>query len=125
MASMALMVYRKLATEKHSLAIENDTVVIPHPHHIRNMLKDGLKELLQIVMVAIAKGWMLLVKAWKQMLEREFPKFYDVFYGKPSTEVNHGSSFFLSTITEYKTKMKRLKDKMKREEKMKKDGEEV
>lgn len=121
LSAMAFMVFRKANMVENTHTKEVTAVVIPHPHHIRTMLKDGLKSTLHIIMMGIAKGWILLGKSWKQMLEREFPKVYDVFYGKPSTEINHGSSFFLSTITEYKMKMKRLKDKMKKEEKMKKD----
>ena len=123
LSAMAYVVNRKVNSMDHTNEKEVVAVVIPHPHHIRSMLKDGLKEGVHIIMMGIAKGWMFLGKSFKGFLLRHFPKVYDVFYGKPSTEINHGSSFFLSTIAEYKVKMKRLKDKMKKEEKIKKNGD--
>lgn len=122
LSSMAFMLWKKSSSIAHS-SIEHTGTAIPHPHHIRTMLKDGTKEGAHIVMMSTAKGWMFIVKSWKEMLEKRFPKVYDVLYGKPSTDIGQNSSFFLSTISEYKVKMKRLKEKMKKEEKMKKSEE--
>ncbi len=120
-SGMAFMLWRKMQTVPHTKApSEVVSASIPHPHHIRSMLKDGIKEGVHAVMMGIAKGWMLLGKSWRKMLEKHFPVGYDVLYGKPSTDLSQSSSFFLSTISEYKVKMKRLKEKMKKEEKTKK-----
>ncbi|MEN9582320.1 MAG: hypothetical protein RL641_274 [Candidatus Parcubacteria bacterium] len=85
----------------------------PHPHRIRKFIMEISKEGVHIVLLTITKGWLLIGKEWKKLLRKRFPKVHNAFYENPSLGERRESSFFLATITEYKEKTKRLRERIK------------
>jgi hypothetical protein len=88
----------------------------PHPHRIRKFIKEISKEGVHIVLLTFTKGWLLIEKEWKRMLKRRFPRMHNVLYENPAIGNRRESSFFLATITEYKEKTKRLRERIKKDE---------
>lgn len=86
----------------------------PHPHRIRSFIKEISKEGVHIILLTFTKAWLLIGKEWKRMLKRHFPKMYKGLYEYHSiNDRSTTSSFFLATITEYKEKTKRLRERIK------------
>ncbi len=88
----------------------------PHPHRIRKFLMEISKEGVHIILLTFTKIWLLLGKEWKNMLRKSFPKIFSALYEHPSAGERRDSSFFLATITEYKEKTRRLRERILRED---------
>ncbi len=88
----------------------------PHPHRIRSFIKEISKEGVHIILLTFSRGFLFIAKEWRTMLKKHFPKTYSVLYGQPVIGEKSTSSFFLATITEYKEKTKRLRERITSEE---------
>ncbi|MBP6926433.1 MAG: hypothetical protein KBB70_01915 [Candidatus Pacebacteria bacterium] len=88
----------------------------PHPHRIRSFIKEISKEGVHIILLTLTKGWLLIEKEWKRMLKKRFPKMHNALYEYPEIGERTTSSFFLATITEYKEKTKRLRERIKKDD---------
>lgn len=116
--AMLIMVIRKAIAIKGLPHVPEKPFILdgtPHPHRIRKFIKEISKEGVHIVLLTFTKGWLLIEKEWKRMLRRYFPKMHDVLYEQPQICEKATSSFFLSTITEYKEKTKRLRERITKE----------
>lgn len=88
----------------------------PHPHRIRRFLMEIGKEGVHIILLTFTKVWLIIGKEWKKMVQKYFPKVYGVFYSEAEIGERKESSFFLATITEYKEKTRRLRERILKED---------
>ncbi len=88
----------------------------PHPHRIRRFIMEISKEGVHIILLTFTKGWLIIGKEWRNLLRKSFPKIYNIFYDQPAMGEKKEGSFFLSTITEYKEKTRRLRERILKED---------
>lgn len=123
---MLVMVIRKAIAIKGLPHVPEKPFILdgtPHPHRIRKFIKEISKEGVHIVLLTFTKAWLIIGKEWKRMLKRYFPKMHNVLYEQPQIGDKATSSFFLATITEYKEKTKRLRERITAEPKPRKPRE--
>ncbi len=116
---MLIMVIRKAIAIRGLPHVPAKTFILdatPHPHRIRSFIKEISKEGVHIILLTFTKAWFIVAKEWKRFLKKRFPKIHKAFYEQPDIGDYNTSSFFLSTITEYKEKTKRLRERIKKEE---------
>lgn len=97
----------------------------PHPHRIRKFILEITKEGVHIILMAFTRIWLIIGKEWRNMLKKHFPKIFSALYEHPALGERKESSFFLATITEYKEKTKRLRERMKKDESKTKKGDSI
>lgn len=117
--AMLVMVIRKaIAIRGLPQAPEKPFILdaTPHPHRIRKFIMEISKEGVHIILLTFTKAWLLIEKQWKRMLKNHFPKMHNALYEHPEIGDRTTSSFFLATITEYKEKTKRLRERIKKED---------
>ena len=117
--AMSVMIFRKSMALRGMPHAPRKTFILdatPHPHRIRTFLAESIKATVHTILLTITKGWLIITRAWKNFSAKYLPKIHAVFYEHPAFGERKESSFFLSSITEYKEKTKKLRERMRRPE---------
>lgn len=97
---------------------ESNKVVIPHlpfRHLEKNMLYLA-KHIVQSLVLAIVKHWFIFITKAKKWLSNRWPKVHNYFKKKAiANEEAKSPSFVKRAILESKSKIKRIKEKIKKE----------
>lgn len=93
-------------------------------NHVENKFLHILKHIVQSLVVSIAKYWFIASTKVKKWVSEKWPKVYSRFTKKSEVvpEVNKKPSFFEKALLESRAKIKRIKEKVKKEHEVESDS---
>lgn len=116
---MILYKYWKLRTSEFPIYNTNQIILqknLLSSHEIiklKEKIWEQTKEQTHIIILNTVKTWIIIVHITQKKLREKFPK---IFKEKIETNNTKSNSSFLKTVTEFKTKIKRFKKKIKEQD---------
>ena len=119
LVAFGMLVFRawELRTERIKVpGVVEETLPDLSFRHVEKSMLYLTKHLVQGIVLWVVKHWFILITKTKKFIADKWPKFYAKFQKKPeATDVNKKPSFFKKAILESEAKIKRIKEKVKRE----------
>ena len=94
--------------------VENKVTDLTFRHVKKNMLY-LTKHIVQGIVLVVVKYWFICVTKTRKWISDKWPKINAYFQKKPESTENQKPSFFRKAILESEAKIKRIKEKVKRE----------
>lgn len=116
---MILYKYWKLRTSEFPIYNTNQIILqknLLSSHEIiklKEKIWEQTKKQTHIIILNTVKTWIIVVHITQKKLREKFPK---IFKEKIETNNTKSNSSFLKTVTEFKTKIKRFKKKIKEQD---------
>lgn len=117
--AFGMLAFREWEIRTNRIHANNETVMPPVSEisfrHVENNAKHITKDILQSLILIIAKYWLIMATKLKKWISENWPKIARLFQKKPKSPAGEELSFTKRAILESKSKIKKLKKKIKEE----------
>lgn len=115
--AFGMLAFRAWEIRTLQIKVENTESPVPEIsfRHIEKIMLYLTKHIVQGIVLAVVKYWFIITTKTKKLIMGKWPQMHDYFSKKPGSSGEEKPSFFKKAILESKTKIKRIKEKVKKE----------
>jgi len=115
--AFGMLAFRAWEIRTLQIKIENTEPPVPEIsfRHIEKNMLYLTKHIVQGAVLVVVKYWFIITTRGKKLIVNKWPKVNDYLKKKPESPEGEKPSFFKKAIIESKTKIRRIKEKVKRE----------